>query len=412
MVARGDAVAVIDRGGKVVSHPQVPRERAETAPMDRRLLAWADGANGDVLHLFDLDAGRERWRVGAAHRVNLLIFGAKSVGLLTEEGIEVRHESDGALGFHVSSPKVVGAAYRDGLFTFIDDTGIVTAVDEATDAKRWSFDTQGGYPGDYDIEFDGAEVAANGWRLGVETGQGHPAPKTPLDPARVTKVAAASGGGTLIADAVGETTARAMYLVADHRIVWRSKEWARFLGPRLGMHAVAITTSDSGAVVLEYRFPTSRVLVGFDNKTGHVRFDRKLGERDVLLGGEGDCIGLLELTGGLKLTCLDALTGKAVWNHPLAGTVARGWHVKREFLLASGSPAHLEALDGTGETRWSMTLPDTEVRDAAIGTGLVTHIGTNSETAWQLFHDVLVLPDVDSITVVDLGNGKATVAKP
>jgi outer membrane protein assembly factor BamB len=143
-----------------------------------------------------------------------------------------------------------------------------------------------------------------------------------------------------------------------------------------------------------------------------VRFERELGERDVLLGGDGDCIGVLEMTGGLKLACLDALTGNVVWDHPIAGTVARGWHIKGQFLVAWGSPARLEALDAKGESRWSVTLPDTDVHDSAIGTGLVAHIGTDAETAWQLLHEVLVLPDADTITVVDLGNGNATVVKP
>jgi outer membrane protein assembly factor BamB len=411
VVARGSAVAVIDREGRLVSHPSIARERAENAAMDGRLLAWADGANNDVVHLFDLDTGREHWHVSAAHRVDLFIFGVKSIGLLTEEGIEVRHASDGALGFHATGPKVMGAAYRDGLFAFIDETGNITAVDETTDEKRWSFDTHGGYHGDYDAWFDGTAVAANGWRVNVETGQGHAAPKSPLDPARVTKVAAASGGGSLFADEFGAKE-RSMYFVAEHRIVWRSKEWARFLDTRLGRGAVAITTPDSGAVVLEYRSPSSRVLVGFDNKTGHVRFDRDLGERDALLGGDGDCLGLLEMTRGLKLTCLDASTGKAMWDHPLAGKVAQGWHVNRQFLVASGSPARIEAIDGKGETRWSITLPDTEVRDAAIGTGLVAHVDTSRESAWQLLDGLLVLPDVDAITILDLATGKLTVTKP
>lgn len=417
IVVRGTRVAVVDPTGRVLSHPALTPALAEDAPMRGRMVAWLDGTNDDELNLVDLSTGMLRWHATTAHRGESVIFGARSIGVLTVEGVELRHLDGGALGYHHLGPRMVDAAYQDGTFVFIDDAGMVEAVDEARDVQRWAFDVNASSVRDNNyVHFEGGNVIAPGWQIDVATGKARPRTSRStnvLNEAEIYEIARTNEGTRLVADSPANAHRKMHLLDARGAEVWSSSEWSRFLELSYAFSRtnVAITKPEAGVVVLESESPPVRMLVGFDNKTGHVRYDRKIGKGDELVGGDDDCIGFLDRSNAPKLQCLDDKTGELRWEHVMTGTGGRAWHLKRHWIVASGSPALLESLDNTGKVLWRTTLPATTVAESSV-TGLLAHRGTSGEQMWELGPSFFILPEARDVSVVDIATGKLTKVTP
>jgi len=429
IVRSGHRVSVIDAAGHVLARPQVADPDAlGDAAIAHGALVWADGPNRDQLRVIDLASGKQRWRAALeGHAEFQVLMGEHQVAVLHEHGADLYHLADGTRTYHRTGTGYAAASYSSATHLLVDKLGHIEAVDDATGTLRWTSEiyiSEGRTPS---LWFrDATVVVYNGGRhfrggvwqyddgpfVELDLSSGKAVANGTLNQTAPGKFPVAIGliasGGALVAS--GEKVEkRTIYrLDAVGRILWRSTDWFVDAASSTAPDFVRVTGRLGAAVLQSGRTPEG-VLVGFDDKTGHIGFHRPLGAHARFIGPLDDCTLMIDLDHERKLECIDA-NGVVQWARPVIGRNAMAWRVGVHVLLADASPAVLTCFDSHGAPLWQTELAGTEVQ----GNALAAPPGSSGvrTDAWQVNQTFVVLPDQRSVHILDLATGKLAEVVP
>jgi outer membrane protein assembly factor BamB len=418
IVASQEGVAVLGADGKVLARRKVSDAAAlKSAAITPGAIVWID-ADSPVLRLLDLATGQERWHVALESQPDGMTVGAHDVAVMHSGAVDLYRLTDGAPSYHQSGPANAASRFLapQGLYVFVDQRGGVQAVDEATHKQLWSVDLHHGPAklGDPDIAVQNDTVIVRYDRefakLDSKSGKvlAHGAASFVAPGPLPTTLTSAPDGGTIATS--GSPTLTTFRFNDIGKIVWRSGEWSELV---LGGRDATMWRTQTAATIRLTSSGAGR-LIGFDDRTGHVTFHRELGEHSMAVGLIDDCALILDLDHDRRLECLDAKTGSGRWARPVVGRNAFAQQVGEHVLLADNSPAAATYLDATGEPIWQLALPDTEIRETAQGTGLITHESRDvlHRGCWHIGKRMLVLPDEQNVRIVSLATGKLVEVKP
>lgn len=373
-----DSVFVVEPTGHVLSKPAMPTSAARHGAGRHHVFAWFDGANGDELHLTDLETGRERWHVTIGHRANAYTVGERSVGMATARGVELRHIADGSIAYQRVGSSAIAVNYDAGLFVFAEEYGVVEAFDETTETSRWKTVLEGPHMDHASIRRKDSAVIVNGIEMDVASGKVRPSPSNdsqkPKRDAYDRELARAADGATLVHK--GDNT---VSLIRDEGVVWRTA-WSPSLQFRAFDGAFAIHDDVGLAVMTEHQHGS--LLIAFDAKTGHPMFQHESDSKSRFVSFVGGCAVVL----GDKLECLDPKTGTAQWSRPYSFVGTDAWRDGNDLVIVSDDSNVFERIDATGATRWK------------------TSIGT-APSLWTKAPKFLVYADAGKASFVDLATG-------
>jgi outer membrane protein assembly factor BamB len=372
-----DSVFVVEPTGHVLSKPAITPGAARHGAGRHHVFAWLDGANGDELHMTDLETGRERWRVTIGHRANAYTVGERSVGIGTARGVELRHLADGSRGYQRSGAKAIAVDYDAGLFVFAEEYGVVDAVDEATDASRWQLDLAWSHADDASIRRKDSIVIVDGTEIDIGNGKVQPSRSSDPKPKKYEydqELARSRDGSRLVHK--GDNT---VSLVSDGKVIWRTA-WS----PRLEFRAFdgdfAIHDDVGLALLTEYQH--SSLLIAFDAKSGRPLFQHDSPANSRFVSFVGDCAVVL----GDKMDCIDPKNGETRWSRPYPRFGTDAWRDGDDLVIMSDDSNVVERVDATGATRWK------------------TSIDT-APSSWTKARKFLVYADAGKASFIDLATG-------